>query len=394
MEIQVLGDVQIHGRNGPVALRRDKERLLLAVLAINVGKVIPSQQFYDMLGEDGTDMNDRTLVDYMSAVRGALEAAGGKDAPLPPRDRHGYVLTVRPEVVDYHRFLKRVDEAQLCLGASDVLAAISSYKAALGLWRDPALGGIKAPRAEGLRQVMNNEHDNAMYDLLLLQLQTGDNAAVYASVTERIHNEIPTDRMIGLGLHALAQDARHAEIKVFYEQAARRMKMTAGASPSKKVHELARTLRDNPAASNALLAASQIPARAQQAGGRVAVDPSPERSTKLARRSSDLEVASLGSTDPSTDISDAGAEPHAPVGPLSMNELKVEFCRRLASSWQELADFLCIPPYECARFPQGHEARHIWEWLEVRGSLVALRGALVKMRRSDLVDLFDLTDPG
>jgi len=69
--------------------------------------------------------------------------------------------------------------------------------------------------------------------------------------------------------------------------------------------------------------------------------------------------------------------------------VKVQVCRRLGSSWPEVADLLEIPRHESARFHHGDESRGIWEWLAVRGRLGDLPGALRTVDRFDLVELLE-----
>jgi hypothetical protein len=64
---------------------------------------------------------------------------------------------------------------------------------------------------------------------------------------------------------------------------------------------------------------------------------------------------------------------------------KLAFIRSLGDSWAELADYLEIPPYEKARWRPGDQARDLWEWLETRGRLDELPGALKAVDREDLV---------
>ncbi|HEY3607767.1 MAG TPA: SEFIR domain-containing protein [Pseudonocardiaceae bacterium] len=72
--------------------------------------------------------------------------------------------------------------------------------------------------------------------------------------------------------------------------------------------------------------------------------------------------------------------------------VKLDVCRRLGDSWRELADVLEIPHHEWRRFPSGWEAAGVWEWLEMRDALGALRGALLRIDRPDLAHLLDGED--
>ena len=64
---------------------------------------------------------------------------------------------------------------------------------------------------------------------------------------------------------------------------------------------------------------------------------------------------------------------------------KLELQQRLGGDWRALADALVIPAHDQRSFEAGFEARAIWEWLENRRRLDALRPALTAVGRGDLV---------
>jgi adenosylhomocysteine nucleosidase len=93
-------------------------------------------------------------------------------------------------------------------------------------------------------------------------------------------------------------------------------------------------------------------------------------------------TGSEGVTDPLSGTDIAGAMAYS--GPV-----KLEVCRRLGDSWTELADLLRIRSDERRRCKHGDEARAIWDWLELRARLTALRPALLRLDRADLVEILD-----
>ncbi|MFF1768626.1 hypothetical protein [Streptomyces sp. NPDC058249] len=67
--------------------------------------------------------------------------------------------------------------------------------------------------------------------------------------------------------------------------------------------------------------------------------------------------------------------------------VKVQFCRRAADDWEDLADYFETPPHAKRRFRTGNEPREVWEWLETRHKLHLLPQALQEIGRDDLADL-------
>lgn len=66
-------------------------------------------------------------------------------------------------------------------------------------------------------------------------------------------------------------------------------------------------------------------------------------------------------------------------------EVKLNICRRLVTDWADVADYVQIPAYDRSRFTQGREPQSVWEWLESRGRLAELAGALAAIGRHDLL---------
>jgi nucleoside phosphorylase len=68
-------------------------------------------------------------------------------------------------------------------------------------------------------------------------------------------------------------------------------------------------------------------------------------------------------------------------------QIKIAICDRLLADWSRLADYLDVPSSDRARFDRGREPQGVWEWLEARGRLVELAGALTAIGRGDLVEV-------
>jgi bDLD-like protein/TIR domain-containing protein len=68
-------------------------------------------------------------------------------------------------------------------------------------------------------------------------------------------------------------------------------------------------------------------------------------------------------------------------------QTKIAVCSRLLADWSQLADYLDVPLPDRARFDRGREPQGVWEWLEARGRLAALAGALTAIGRGDLVEV-------
>ena len=83
---------------------------------------------------------------------------------------------------------------------------------------------------------------------------------------------------------------------------------------------------------------------------------------------------------------ETGQRRTAQTAPYS-GQIKIAICSRLLADWSQLADYLDVPLPDRARFDRGREPQGVWEWLEARGRLTALAGALAAIGRDDLVEV-------
>src|SRR5687767_2475321 len=99
MEFRILGPLEVLDEGRLLDLGGAKQRALLAVLLLNVNRVVSSDRLVDALwGERAPDTAQKALQVYVSGLRKAL----GREriATRAP----GYELRVEPGELDLHRF--------------------------------------------------------------------------------------------------------------------------------------------------------------------------------------------------------------------------------------------------------------------------------------------------
>ncbi|HEY3902343.1 MAG TPA: BTAD domain-containing putative transcriptional regulator [Streptosporangiaceae bacterium] len=184
VEFGVLGPVQavIVGRSADLGER--KQRLVLAMLALEVNKVIPVSRFADILWSDSPPNSSRRIIQaHVSRLRTALHEAGAAaDGTALVRRGSGYLLATDPVSVDAHRFRFLVEDAEL---RSDDLGKVKVLGEALALWRGPALADA-AP--DELRQQLCGGLEEArlmaVENLLETRLRLGHHLQVLDELTD------------------------------------------------------------------------------------------------------------------------------------------------------------------------------------------------------------------
>ena len=143
LRIGVLGRLEVRGGWRTVEMGPPKQRSLLALLALQPGKVVHREEIVDVLWSDHPPESCQNLVHtYISRLRKKAEAIRpGSDAALITSARGGYRLTVDVEQLDLLQFDELATQAGQ-LRHTDPESALVCYEKALRLWRGPVLADL------------------------------------------------------------------------------------------------------------------------------------------------------------------------------------------------------------------------------------------------------------
>jgi DNA-binding SARP family transcriptional activator/tetratricopeptide (TPR) repeat protein len=144
LELRLLGPVEARVDGRPVPLGARKQRLVLAILALEANRQVPVDRLVDLLWPEEPPRTAAHAVRVcVSGLRAVLAAAG--DAAGIATRGEGYLLAVDPSSVDVHRFRTLVASAGDTAGDAERVALLDM---ALGLWSGPALGGTAPPATQ------------------------------------------------------------------------------------------------------------------------------------------------------------------------------------------------------------------------------------------------------
>lgn len=131
MEFRLLGRVELVRDGVVVPLGRGQRTVVLVTLLLAENRSVPVDRLIDLLWADGPPQHARTVLHgHLSALRGTL----GDRLETQPS---GYRLHAPPEEVDAFRFRTALDTARSAPDES----ATATLRAALRMWRGPALQG-------------------------------------------------------------------------------------------------------------------------------------------------------------------------------------------------------------------------------------------------------------
>jgi class 3 adenylate cyclase/tetratricopeptide (TPR) repeat protein len=229
VEVRLLGPLEVDVDGRLLDVRRQKQRGLLALLALRAGEVVPTDRLVDELwGDEPPKAAVGSLQNFVSELRKMLGAE-----VLVTRSP-GYLLDIPRDAVDVHRFERLVREA----GREAPEQRAASLREALGLWRGPALADVQledAMVAEAAR--LEESRVAAWEDRLEAELELGRQSQVIGELESLVAKHPLRERPVGLLMLALYRGGRQADALDAYRRSRERLVEELGIDPS---HELQR----------------------------------------------------------------------------------------------------------------------------------------------------------
>src|SRR4029453_1396988 len=176
LEVRLLGPLEVDVAGRHLELRRNKQRALLALLALRPGEVFSRDRIVDELwGERPPKTAVASVQNVVSDLRKALSPQ-----VLVTRSP-GYALALEPEAVDARRVEEGGDEAGAAARPDERVLLL---RAALALWRGEPLAGLElgvfaaaeasrlqALRATGREALPEAEPDRGRHAQLIADLE-------------------------------------------------------------------------------------------------------------------------------------------------------------------------------------------------------------------------------
>jgi DNA-binding SARP family transcriptional activator len=230
VEVRLLGPLEVGVEGRHLEVRRQKQRALLALLALRAGEVVSTDRLVDELwGDEPPKAAVGSLQNFVSELRKLL----GADV-LVTRSP-GYLLDIPRDAVDVHRFERMVREA----GNAAPEQRAATLREALGLWRGPALADVQledAMVAEAAR--LEESRLGAWEDRLEAELELGRQSQVIGELESLVAKHPLRERPVGLLMLALYRGGRQADALDAYRRARETLVDELGIDPSPELQRL------------------------------------------------------------------------------------------------------------------------------------------------------------
>jgi predicted ATPase/DNA-binding winged helix-turn-helix (wHTH) protein len=243
VRIGILGPLTVHGSTGtPIEITAAGPRLLLLRLAVDAGRVVSTGALIDALWPGAPPADPAGALQTLIA---RLRRTLGNDRAAISSHPTGYALDVSPANLDATRFTELVGAAR----SGDPAHAADTLRAALALWRGPALAD--APDAEfaiAPRTRLTELRDAAHLDRIAADLAVTpaviDPAVLVAELDEIRAAHPLRERPAALLISALLRTGRRADALATFDRIRARLADELGMDPGQELrdaHQLALT---------------------------------------------------------------------------------------------------------------------------------------------------------
>jgi len=232
VEFRVLGPVEAWSGDARLALGGEMQRMLLAVLVLQANQVVSADRLMAALWPEGSPSSGRArLHDQVFALRRVLRRAGPDPADHVVTRPPGYTLQADPDRVDHLRFAALVRSGRRARGAGDPAAAVGHFRAALALWRGPALGGVDGGGLAGEVRRLEEARLAAVEDCVDAELARGAADEVIPELAALVAEHPLRERPRAQLMLALYRVGRQAEALEVWQDTRRKLRDELGLDP-------------------------------------------------------------------------------------------------------------------------------------------------------------------
>lgn len=240
-EVRILGPLEVVGPNGTVALGARRQRIVLAMLALNANRVIGVEQLVDAVWDTDPPVTARSQIQTcVSALRKMLSATGGpaEISTRPP----GYVLEIDDDHLDSKRFNTLVGTARQHEQDGRLTEALAELRAALALWRGPVLADVPSDLVRRLSAGLSERRVSAEVARLRIELALGRHVEIVPDLQALVAEHPLREELYGHLMLALYRSGRQTEALETYRRARAVLVEEVGLEPSAELSELERAI--------------------------------------------------------------------------------------------------------------------------------------------------------
>ncbi|HKE78388.1 MAG TPA: AfsR/SARP family transcriptional regulator, partial [Solirubrobacteraceae bacterium] len=240
-EFRILGPLEAAVDGATAALGGPRQRAVLAILLARANEVVPIARLVDgVWGDDPPETAANLLQGYVSQLRKAL----GRDT-IVTRGA-GYAVTVDEAAFDLRRFERHASAGAEALANARAEQAAAEFRAAVALWRGPALSDLaEEPCAGPIAARLDELRLVAVESAIEADLACGRHREVVAELAALVAEHPMRERFRALQMLALYRCGRQAEALEAFQAARATMVEELGIEPGAALRDLQRSILDH-----------------------------------------------------------------------------------------------------------------------------------------------------
>ncbi|MGH3898222.1 MAG: BTAD domain-containing putative transcriptional regulator [Pseudonocardiaceae bacterium] len=257
MHVRVLGPLEVVRGNEIVTPSAPKLRRVLALLAVNAGSGVHTDQIVDELWEDRPPPSAMTtLQTYVYQLRKLLNLPAENSTPstgADGADRAGvptlrtlmgrYVLTLPSAALDSREFEQLAAQGRAHLDAGRHEEAVDTLRAALGLWRGPVFSDIGAgPVLQIIAVRLDEVRKSSLEQRIEAEMTLGRHHELISELTGLVAQQPTHEAFQAKLILALYRAGRRSDALQVYQRARAALTSELGLEPSSELQRLHRAV--------------------------------------------------------------------------------------------------------------------------------------------------------
>jgi len=238
MKLRLLGPLELVVGRRSVNIGGPRQRVVLAMLALNVNRVTPIDSLVDALWDEEPPSTARAQIQTcIYGLRKLFAHDAGLSAAIQTKPP-GYLLAMPASDLDSQEFTALVAEGRAQAGKELHEDAAGTLRAALALWRGPMLADINSDLVQRGAALFEDGRVAAIEEWVRLDLALGRHETVISELAALVEEHPYNERLAELRMIALYRCGRQADAL----DAARRTRAVLsdelGIEPGHDLHKL------------------------------------------------------------------------------------------------------------------------------------------------------------
>jgi DNA-binding SARP family transcriptional activator/tetratricopeptide (TPR) repeat protein len=236
LKFRLAGPVEVDLDGELLSITSPRQEIVLTMLLLESNQVISVSRLIDALWDDAPPQTAKNQVQItISALRGLLGSSGGDVIVTRPP---GYLIRIPDNALDLKRFELIAASGAVAAAEQRRPLAIEQLRAALALWRGPALDGVPSAIVQAAATRLNERRLAVLQDCLELELQEGRHQEIIGELMALI-SEYPLNEMFRAQLMlSLYRSGRQAEALATFRACRRILREDLGLDPGDDLRQM------------------------------------------------------------------------------------------------------------------------------------------------------------